>query len=77
MVFGSKTISLERLFPSMFYGNWFCISELFGEEVTKEVKLFPITKEHLETKISDFEAKVGEIIINLSNIGLFKLIKEV
>lgn len=56
--------------------NGMTISELFGEEVAKDTRLFPITEEELETKMSNFEVKVGEAIINLSNNGFFKLTKE-
>jgi len=52
------------------------ISELFGEDVAKETRLFPITEEELQTKSSDFEKKVGEAIINLTNNGFFRFKKE-
>jgi transcriptional regulator with XRE-family HTH domain len=49
------------------------ISELFGEEVAKEARLFPITEEELKTKTSDFEAKVGTAIVSLAKKGFFRL----
>jgi transcriptional regulator with XRE-family HTH domain len=52
------------------------ISELFGENIAKETRLFPVTEEELETKASDFEKKVGEAIINLNNSGFFRFKKE-
>ena len=51
------------------------ISELFGEEIAKESRLFPITEEELILNTTNFEQKVGEAFIKLNNSGFFKLHK--
>ncbi|MDR2579601.1 MAG: helix-turn-helix transcriptional regulator [Fibromonadaceae bacterium] len=40
------------------------ISELFGEDIARETRLFPITEEDLKAKSSDFEAIVGEAVVS-------------
>ncbi|MDR3001303.1 MAG: helix-turn-helix transcriptional regulator [Fibromonadaceae bacterium] len=40
------------------------ISELFGEDIARETRLFPITEEDLKINSNDFEAKVGEAVIS-------------
>jgi transcriptional regulator with XRE-family HTH domain len=47
------------------------ISELFGENIAKETRLFPTTEEELRAKENDFEKKVGDAIISLANKGTF------
>jgi len=40
------------------------VSELFGEEIAKETRLFPLTEENLTAEANDFEARVGEAIVS-------------
>lgn len=53
------------------------VSELFGEEIAKEARFFPITEKDLITEDGDFKIKVADAIIELMNEGFFKLNREV
>jgi len=51
------------------------VSELFGEDVAKETRLFSVTEEDPQSKTAEFEKKVGNAIISLINKGAFKVKK--